>query len=126
MNKNRPVNLDISTIQLPITAYVSILHRVSGVVLFAAVAVLLWMLDASLASEESFASLKEGLTSPVCQFVLWATLAALAYHVVAGIRHLIMDMGIGESLEGGQRGAKIALVIAAALIIAITWGIWVW
>lgn len=124
MNKNRPVNLDISTISLPITAYVSILHRVSGVILFGAVAVLLWMLDASLTSEESFASLKEGLTSPVCQFILWGTLAALAYHAVAGIRHLIMDLGVGESLEGGKLGAKIALVVAVVLIAIVTWGVW--
>jgi succinate dehydrogenase / fumarate reductase cytochrome b subunit len=124
VNKNRPVNLDIATIKLPITAYVSILHRVSGVILFAGVAILLCMLDASLESPESFAALKEGLQNPIYQFFIWGTLAALAYHMVAGIRHLIMDMGIGESLEGGQTGAKIALVIAIALIIAL--GVWVW
>lgn len=124
VKKNRPVNLDISTIKLPITAYVSILHRVSGVILFAGVAVLMWMLDASLASEESFAALKDGLTNPICQFVLWGTLAALAYHMVAGVRHLIMDLGIGESLEGGQNGAKIALFVAVVLIALV--GAWVW
>lgn len=64
MKDNRPVNLDIGTIKLPITAYASILHRISGVVLFVAVGILLWMLDASLASEESFNSLKQGLTHP--------------------------------------------------------------
>lgn len=124
MNKNRPVNLDISTIKLPITAFVSILHRASGIVLFAGVAILLWMLEASLTSEASFAELKEHLQNPLCQFILWATLAALAYHLVAGIRHLIMDMGVGESLEGGQNGAKIALVLAAIIIAAI--GVWIW
>ena len=124
MNKNRPVNLDISTIKLPITAYVSILHRVSGVILFAGVAILMWMLDASLASEESFAALKEGLSNPVCQFVLWGTLAALAYHMVAGVRHLIMDMGVGESLEGGQAGAKIVAFVGVILIALV--GVWVW
>lgn len=124
MNKNRPVNLDISTIHLPITAYVSILHRVSGVVLFAGVAVLLWILEASLTSEASFVELKEHFQSPLCQLVLWATLAALAYHMVAGIRHLIMDAGVGESLEGGQNGAKIALVVAAIIIAAL--GVWIW
>lgn len=124
MNKNRPVNLDISTIKLPITAYVSILHRVSGVVLFAVVAILLFMLDSSLESAEGFAAVKEGLQNPVCQFVVWASLAALAYHMVAGIRHLIMDAGIGETLEGGQTGAKIALFVAVVLIALV--GVWVW
>ncbi|UTA46532.1 succinate dehydrogenase, cytochrome b556 subunit [Simiduia sp. 21SJ11W-1] len=124
MNKNRPVNLDISTIQLPITAYVSILHRISGVALFAGVAVLLWMLEASLSSESSFEELKELTSSPLCKLILWATLAGLAYHMIAGIRHLIMDAGIGESLEGGQNGAKIALALAIITIAAL--GVWIW
>ncbi|MEH6528401.1 MAG: succinate dehydrogenase, cytochrome b556 subunit [Porticoccus sp.] len=124
MNKKRPVNLDIGTIQLPITAYVSILHRVSGVVLFASIAVFLWILDASLSSEESFNTVKECIGGTLCQLIIWASLAALAYHMVAGIRHLIMDFGIGETLEGGRLGAMIALVVAAVLIVLA--GVWVW
>ncbi len=121
---NRPVNLDIGTISLPITAYASILHRVSGVVLYAGIAILLWMLDASLTSEESFASLKESLNSPLTQLLVWGTLAALAYHLVAGVRHLLMDMGHGETLEGGKQGAKMTLIVAAVLIVLA--GVWVW
>lgn len=124
MNKKRPVNLDFRTIQLPITSYVSILHRVSGVVLFAAIAVFLWILDASLSSEESFNTVKECIGGTLCQLIIWASLAALAYHTVAGIRHLIMDFGFGETLEGGRLGAMIALVVAAILIVLA--GVWVW
>lgn len=124
VNKKRPVNLDIGTIQLPITSYVSILHRVSGVVLFAAIAIFLWVLDASLTSEESFNTVKECIGGTLCQIIIWASLAALAYHMVAGVRHLIMDLGIGETLEGGQLGAKIALIVAAVLIVLA--GVWVW
>ncbi len=110
--------------KLPIMAWVSILHRVSGVALFGVTGVLLWMLDASLTSAESFAALKAVLTNPLWQLVIWGMLAALAYHLVAGIRHLIMDCGIGESLEGGARGAQIVLV-AAAVLIALA-GVWLW
>lgn len=124
MKNQRPVNLDISTIKLPITAIVSILHRVSGVFLFAGVAVLLWLLDASLASEEQFVALQETLTQPIWQIIVWAVVAALAYHMVLGIRHLIMDAGIGESLKGGRLGAKIALVVAVVLIVLA--GVWIW
>lgn len=124
MKKNRPVNLDISTIKLPITAYVSILHRVSGVALFAGVAILLWMLDTSLSSVNGFTELQATLTSPLSQFIIWLTLAGLVYHMVAGIRHLIMDAGIGEDLEGGQSGAKIAIAAIAVLILLA--GVWVW
>lgn len=125
MNKNRPVNLDISTIQLPITAYVSILHRVSGAFLLAGVLVLMWMLDASLTSEESFNELKALLTQPIFKIVVWLVVAGLAYHLAMGIRHLIMDMGIGEGLESGRFGAKLALGVAIVLIIAAAgWIIW--
>ncbi|WP_317933468.1 succinate dehydrogenase, cytochrome b556 subunit [Halioxenophilus sp. WMMB6] len=124
MNKNRPVNLDISTIRLPITAYVSILHRVSGVILFGVVALLLWTLNASLSSEESFVELADVLGSPLVKFIVWASLSALAYHLVAGVRHLIMDIGIGESKEGGLMGAKLVAIFAAVLIVLL--GVWVW
>ncbi|MEH6616292.1 MAG: succinate dehydrogenase, cytochrome b556 subunit [Porticoccus sp.] len=124
MNEKRPVNLDFRTIQLPITSYVSILHRVSGVVLFASIAVFLWILDASLSSEESFNAVKECIGGTFCQLIIWASLAALAYHMVAGTRHLIMDFGFGETLEGGRLGAMIALVVAALLIVLA--GVWVW
>ncbi len=124
MNDKRPVNLDIGTIDLPITSYVSILHRVSGVALFVISGLFIGMLDRSLASEQSFDALKNILTHPVALVVLWGMLAALAYHAVAGIRHLFMDFGVGETLEGGKLGAKIVLVVAGVLILLS--GAWVW
>ncbi|GAA6167244.1 succinate dehydrogenase, cytochrome b556 subunit [Sessilibacter corallicola] len=124
VNKNRPVNLDISTFSLPITAYVSILHRVSGVILFGVVALLLWALGTSLSSESGFESVKEVFSSPIVKLIMWASLAALAYHLVAGVRHLFMDAGIGETLEGGKAGAKV--VIAVAIVLILLAGVWVW
>ncbi|MCW8196687.1 succinate dehydrogenase, cytochrome b556 subunit [Proteobacteria bacterium 005FR1] len=124
MNDKRPVNLDLTTIRFPITAIVSITHRASGVLLYAGIAVLLWMLQASLQSEASFSELKEVLANPLAQFIIWVTLAALAYHLVMGVRHMIMDLGYGESLEGGRRGAQLAIVCAVILIVLA--GVWVW
>lgn len=118
MNKTRPVNLDLSTIRFPITAIVSITHRISGVILLAGILVLMWMLDASLRSEQSFAELNELLSTPIVKLVVWAILASLAYHMAMGIRHLVMDLGVGESLEGGRLGAKIALAVAVVSIVA--------
>ena len=127
MKTKRPVNLDIGTIKLPITSYVSILHRVSGVVLFFAVALLLCVFDASLESEQSFESLKEWLSSPIWQLVILAALAALAYHFVAGIRHLIMDFGFGEeSFESGRRSAWVVVAVAALIIASISGWIFLW
>ncbi|MNZ78969.1 Succinate dehydrogenase cytochrome b556 subunit [compost metagenome] len=124
MNSKRPVNLDLRTIQLPVTAYTSIAHRISGVILFLGIAVLLYALDLSLTSEEGFEQVKACLTSPLAKFVIWGLLSALLYHMVAGIRHLIMDMGIGETLEGGKLGSKIVIAISAVLIVLA--GVWVW
>lgn len=124
VNKNRPVNLDISTIQLPAAALVSILHRISGVVLFAVVGLLLWMLDKSLKSAQGFAEVAAAFNSVPAKLILWAALAALIYHLVAGIRHLLMDLGVGESLEGGRRSAVLVLVIAAILILLA--GVCIW
>ncbi|WP_315809610.1 succinate dehydrogenase, cytochrome b556 subunit [Pseudomonas sp. C9-3] len=124
VNSKRPVNLDLRTIQLPITAYTSILHRISGVILFVGIAVLLFALDRSLASEDSFEQVKACLTHPLVKLVIWGLLSALLYHLVAGIRHLVMDVGIGETLEGGKRGSKI--VIAVAVVLIVLAGVWVW
>jgi succinate dehydrogenase / fumarate reductase cytochrome b subunit len=124
VKKKRPVNLHITFAALPITAYVSILHRVSGVFLFAGIALLLWMLDSSTGSQEGFNAVVALTSNPVFKAILWLVLAGLAYHMVLGIRHLIMDFGVGESLKGGKLGAKIALAIAIVLIVLV--GVWVW
>lgn len=124
VNKKRPVNLDISTISLPVPGIVSFLHRVSGIFLFAGMAALLWMLGTSLDSPEGFASVRDISSSLPCKIILWTVLAALAYHTVAGVRHLFMDCGVGESLNGGRAGAKIVLFVAVVLMVLA--GFWVW
>lgn len=121
---NRPVNLDIGTMRLPVTAWASISHRASGVLLFVGTAVLMWMLDASLSGPEGFAAVRECLDSVLARLVIWVIVAGLIYHSLAGIRHLIMDFGIGESMEGGVLGARI--VIALSVILILLAGVWIW
>ena len=120
----RPVNLDIGTMRLPITAWASITHRASGVFLFAGMAALIWALDASLKSPESFDALKECLSSPLAKLGIWAVVSGLIYHSLAGIKHLIMDFGIGETMEGGVLGARIVIGLSIVLILAA--GVWIW
>lgn len=124
MNSKRPVNLDITTIRLPLPAYTSILHRISGVVLFVALGFLLYGLEQSLASEKSFEALKSLLASPLAKFIVWAILSALIYHFVAGVKHLLMDMDIGDGKESGIVGAILTLVLSVSLITLA--GFWVW
>lgn len=120
----RPVNLNLFSIKLPIMGFASILHRISGFGFFFLLAFLLWALDQSLRSPSSFAHVVECFSNPLMKFILWVTLSALAYHVVAGVKHLIMDMGIGETLEGGRRGAVLTLIVSAVAILSI--GCWIW
>ena len=120
----RPVNLDLGTIDLPVTAYASITHRVTGVMMFFASFLLLWALDLSLASEASFNSLGDLMASPLAKGVSWAIASILAYHSLAGIKHLIMDMGIGETMRGGVLGARIVFLLAG--VSAVVWGLLIW
>ncbi|SIS68042.1 MAG: succinate dehydrogenase, cytochrome b556 subunit [Thalassolituus maritimus] len=124
MNSNRPKNLDLTTIELPLPAKASILHRISGFALFFAVAFMLCALGASLESEQSFNELKEVMNGGLAKFITWGILSALGYHFVAGVKHLLMDMGIGETKESGRTGAIITLI--AGVVVIVLAGVWVW
>lgn len=124
MKKQRPVNLDLRTISMPIAAIASILHRISGVIMLFAVGILLWLLAESLSSEQGFQNAQEIVSGFFGAFILWGILTALAYHIVGGIRHLLMDMGYFEELESGALSAKVSFVATAVL--SILAGIMVW
>ncbi|GLP94871.1 succinate dehydrogenase, cytochrome b556 subunit [Paraferrimonas sedimenticola] len=124
MKKQRPVHLNLQTIRFPATAIASILHRVSGVIMFFAIGVLLWLLNLSLDSADSFAELQQCLTSPFAKFVLWGIVTALIYHLLAGIRHLIMDAGYWEEMSSGLLSAKVTFAVAAVL--SASMGVWLW
>lgn len=122
MKTKRPVNLDLRTIHFPLAAVASITHRVSGVIVFVAIFGLLYLLDLSLSTEEAFNSL--AALGPFAKFLLWGVLSALAYHTVAGVRHLFLDLGLGESKEGGPRTALATFIVSAVLILLL--GLWIW
>ena len=117
VNKNRPVNLDIATFRLPITAYVSILHRVSGVANVFISLALIWLLSQSLASEDSYEYVIELTNLMSVKIALFLIFANLIYHSCAGIRHLIMDMGVGEdSFKSGKISAFVMIAVAMILL----------
>lgn len=96
----------------------------SGVFLVAGVALLLWLLDASLASEDGFRTVQDVMGSFLFKLIAWVVLSGLIYHSVAGVKHLIMDLGFGETLEGGVLGAKIVFALSVVLIILVGALIW--
>ena len=123
VKSNRPVNLSMATVielnlKSPV-AIASILHRLSGILLFFVIPGLLWLLQCSLSSPEGFAQTQALLSGVVAKLVLFVALAGLVYHFLAGVKHLIADWGIGESLEGGRSFAKATLVVSAFAIAAL-------
>lgn len=121
MNK-RPINLDLTTLKFPPMAIVSILHRLSGVILFLAIPLLLWLLQSSLSSAEQFQNITQFFSGYTVKLIVFVVLAALLYHLVAGVRHILMDIGYFESLQSGRRSARAVMIISAILIILA--GIW--
>ena len=124
MKDSRPVFLDLLTIKLPIPALVSILHRVSGAFLFVASLYLLFLLSMSLGGSVEFEQLKAKLASPGHAFLLWVILTALSYHFVAGVRHILLDLHVGESLQGGRIGSFLVLIVT--LVLSALCGVWIW
>lgn len=85
---------------------------------------MLYLLELSLQSESGFALVQELLSNVLIKFIAWAVLAGLLYHLIAGMKHLLMDLGFGETLRGGFVGASITLALSAAAIIVA--GVWIW
>ena len=122
--RDRPINLDLTQFAFPITAIASILHRVTGVILFVGVAFLLYALDLALASDEGLLRARSLMATGLGKFVAWGVLTTLGYHLVAGLKHLVMDFGHGESLAGGRLLAQGSIAAAAGL--SLLAGAWVW
>ncbi len=124
MNHKRPVNLDLGSLKYPPMAIASILHRISGLVLFLLLPFMLYLLGTSLRSAESFDHMQQFLTCSYCKLLLWAFSAALMFHLLAGLRHILTDIGFGEHLSESRTGAII--VMALSLILTVLLGVWIW
>jgi succinate dehydrogenase / fumarate reductase cytochrome b subunit len=120
----RPVNLNLLVFRWPLTAITSILHRLSGVLIFFGTAALLYLLQLSLSSEAGFADATALLDQTLVKFAVWFIVAGLLYHLIAGVKHLIMDWGIGETIEGGKMGSILVLITSFVAIAAA--GVWIW
>ncbi|MFY7697510.1 MAG: succinate dehydrogenase, cytochrome b556 subunit [Legionella sp.] len=124
MNDKRPVNLDLGSLKYPVTAIVSILHRISGLVLFLSFPFVLYALSLSLHSQEAFIALQLQLLQPFYRLLVWLFAAALIYHLIAGVRHILMDLGFSESLQAGRQSAFVVIVLTAVLTLVA--GVFIW
>jgi len=121
----RPVYLNLLAIRLPLPGIISILHRVSGVLLFVAgIPLLLCAVQASLASPESYAELRATLTQPLAKVALLALAWAYIHHFLAGVRHLVLDLDIGTELAAARRSSAVVFVLAILLTVLVAIRLW--
>lgn len=124
MNDRRPKFLALHQIKLPLPGIVSIMHRVSGMLLFLALPLLLWMLQCSLRSVETYIRLTDALHHPLSKLFLIAMLWAFLHHFCAGIRYLAIDLKWASSLARARSSSRWVLAVSLALTASI--GVWLW
>lgn len=111
----RPAFFDLLRIRFPVGAVASILHRVSGVLLAVALPVAIYLFDLSLRGPRGYAragALLDALPSRAAAvLVVWA----LSHHLLAGLRHLLMDLDVGSDLATARRTAWTANLAGVAL-----------
>ena len=117
---------DLGNYRLPPAGIVSILHRVSGVLMFLLMPFIIWMFDTSVTSEVSFESFRSAFVAGIGIVPGWfVKLVALGliwgylHHFIAGVRHLWMDMTHSVSKEQGKSSAVLTLALGTALTVLL-------
>lgn len=124
MKKQRPVNLQLNTISFPPSAISSILHRVTGVAMFFALIFVIGAWAISVSSAEGFAMVQECMNGVIGKIIQIGTISVLTYHILAGLRHMAMDMGHWEELESGNTSANVIIVLWGVLTVAAGVVLW--
>jgi|SRR5689334_2373708 len=123
--KPRPVYLNLLAIRQPVPAVASILHRASGALLFlAGIPVLLWFVQRSLASESGFDAAMQPFATPFGKLVTLVLAWCYLYHLLAGIRHLALDLHLGIDLAPARSSAAIVLVLSVVLATVVAVRLW--
>lgn len=122
MTTNRPVFLELWRIHLPVGGVVSILHRVSGLLMVLAIPVFAWLFAQALAGPEGFAATALFLAHPLARLLLLLLAWALLHHLFAGVRYLLIDLGLGVQRPAARRSAWTALAAALAVTLVVAGG----
>lgn len=124
MSKTRPKHLDLTKIRFPVMAIVSGMHRISGAVLFLFIPFLLWLLQQSLATPQTFEAFRAQVSGPLCKLVLLGLLWAYLHHLCAGIRHLALDLDYGTELGAARASSRAVLIVSIGLTLAAGAMLW--
>lgn len=115
VRKPRPKHLDLPKIRLPIPGIVSILHRVSGVIMFLLIPLVLYLYQGMLGSPESFEAARQVAAHPLVKLILIGLVWALLHHLLAGLRFLALDVHLGLELQTTRLLSKLVLGVSLAL-----------
>lgn len=121
MKQTRPIFLDLRRIHQPLPAVISLLHRISGVLLFLSLPLLLLAWQSSLSSPQGFQAVQEQAGLKIALFIL---LLLYAYHLFAGLRFLLLDLHWGTALKTARRSSW--AVLGATLLSLLILGAWLW
>ncbi len=111
--------IDATGYRLPLAGFVSILHRLSGMLMFALLPFILYLLDQSLQSDLSFSMLQMFASNICIKLILLALTWAYLHHFCAGIRHLLMDFHFGLEKDSARQSAVLVLVLSLSLTAAV-------
>lgn len=124
MSRPRPIYLNLFQIRLPVPGLVSILHRMSGAVLFLLLPLLLVLFELSLESAQTFARFKAVSSHWAIKLIVIGVVWAYLHHLCAGIRHLALDLDYGTELATARASSWAVLAISAVLTLAVGAMIW--
>jgi succinate dehydrogenase / fumarate reductase cytochrome b subunit len=119
MKKKRPIWFNLNLLNLPLPALVSILHRISGALLFLLSFWLLYLLDGSLASPARFEEIRQIIAHPLAKLVLLVLLWAFLHHLLAGIRYLLLDLHVGIAKDPAKVSSVAVLGVSLALTLVL-------
>jgi len=120
---NRPKNLNLFTIKLPINALVSILHRASGVALFLLLPFMLSLLQQSLISATGYQAVSQMFNHAFVKLLLIACSWAFFHHFYAGIRHLLQDVHWMTTLQKSRFTGRVVLILVGLSVMLFAWSI---
>tara|TARA_B100000929_G_C15340451_1_gene363952 strand:- start:106 stop:492 length:387 start_codon:yes stop_codon:yes gene_type:complete len=117
--EGRPVNLNIFKINLPITGVISILHRIAGFSVFVCFLFVVWLLDQSLSSEETFLNLSSNLKNPsAIKLFTNLILVGFIFHSIIGLKKMMSEFfGLGEKPESATRVSILTFIVIISLSI---------
>lgn len=124
MQKKRPIHLALHQIKLPLPGVVSIFHRITGLLLFFALPLLLLMLQESLRSIGTYSRLMEWLGLPLAKLAMLGLLWAFLLHFCAGLRYLAIDMHLLKNLRQARESSKVVLMASFLLTLLIGARLW--